>query len=441
MKDQTTSYIQSLQEECPGVDFSIPKEPYDKSFTVGDYIIQYLTTTWEILKNSQNIKTNKIMDFVKADFKDFHLPIARTQIVKYLQCTEAFADDFMEAQSIHFAVSFNQMEFKKLSKFQAVPFKEDFDSQARSGDFGDVIKVYEGKLAYAKKTIRKSRKSYDDAINEINILEAATKTENNHLLRLRCAYEQDDTFSIITFPWCDLDLQDMFTKSHNIKFWTSLKTKKERIVLISNWMSCLASGLTALHSKIKHRDLKPRNILIHETTDGVHPIICDFGLSKEFKFRSTSYKQDGTYEYFSPEQIKGDLVGRKGDVFSLGIIFAELGLLLYGLDRTTLKKMVKIGYSELSIHLDAVASLFTDITGYESWCNLYRSLIREMLIYNPDERPKASAVWAKSKELVERVGGVAHCSDVCSPGTQSFPGEIEDDYAEFNERESIFSMV
>jgi serine/threonine protein kinase len=37
----------------------------------------------------------------------------------------------------------------------------------------------------------------------------------------------------------------------------------------------------------------------------------------------------GTREYFPPEQFIGK-VGRKGDVFSLGLIFVELGLLLFG---------------------------------------------------------------------------------------------------------------
>jgi serine/threonine protein kinase len=52
------------------------------------------------------------------------------------------------------------------------------------------------------------------------------------------------------------------------------------------------------------------------------PVISDFGLSKKFKSVSTR-------EYFSPEQPAGQ-VSRKADVFSLGLIFVELGLLLFG---------------------------------------------------------------------------------------------------------------
>ena len=60
--------IQTLKQECQGVDFDVPKERYDKSFTIGNYIIKYLTTTWEIITTSTNIKNDTILDFVKESF-------------------------------------------------------------------------------------------------------------------------------------------------------------------------------------------------------------------------------------------------------------------------------------------------------------------------------------------------------------------------------------
>ncbi|KAI8901681.1 hypothetical protein BC833DRAFT_576870 [Globomyces pollinis-pini] len=44
------------------------------------------TITWDIIRKSERITTSKTC-----------LPITRTQFLAYLRCTEAFADDFMEA--------------------------------------------------------------------------------------------------------------------------------------------------------------------------------------------------------------------------------------------------------------------------------------------------------------------------------------------------------
>jgi serine/threonine protein kinase len=55
--------------------------------------------------------------------------------------------------------------------------------------------------------------------------------------------------------------------------------------------------------------------------------MSDFGLANELAKDSTAVRD--TRAYFAPEQFTGK-VGRKGDLFSLGLIFIEFGLLLFG---------------------------------------------------------------------------------------------------------------
>jgi serine/threonine protein kinase/tetratricopeptide (TPR) repeat protein len=85
----------------------------------------------------------------------------------------------------------------------------------------------------------------------------------------------------------------------------------------------IARGLLRAHEeKIIHRDIKPGNILI---TDKGEVKIVDFGLAKLSGIeltRSTSSK--GTAAYMCPEQIRGQSVDHRCDIWALGVVFYEL---------------------------------------------------------------------------------------------------------------------
>ena len=86
----------------------------------------------------------------------------------------------------------------------------------------------------------------------------------------------------------------------------------------------LADGIAAAHSAgLVHRDLKPENIII---TDDGDPKILDFGVATEVDTESVDEFGDvaGTLYYLSPEQVSGDSVTAKSDLFSFGSIIYEL---------------------------------------------------------------------------------------------------------------------
>lgn len=81
----------------------------------------------------------------------------------------------------------------------------------------------------------------------------------------------------------------------------------------------LSKGLEHIHSHgVVHRDLKPSNILVD--SDG-RCVITDFGIVKELNSdveKSTALV--GTWAYASPEQITGQELDHRSDLYSLGVI-------------------------------------------------------------------------------------------------------------------------
>lgn len=87
----------------------------------------------------------------------------------------------------------------------------------------------------------------------------------------------------------------------------------------------IALGLAHAHSKgILHRDMKPSNILLDD--DG-HVYLTDFGLAKLIDSDAGVTKTGqimGTPVYMSPEQLRGETLDFRSDVYALGCILYEI---------------------------------------------------------------------------------------------------------------------
>ena len=99
--------------------------------------------------------------------------------------------------------------------------------------------------------------------------------------------------------------------------------------VIASYLDQLASALDYAHQQgVIHRDLRPANVLIHQ--EG-HLLLTDFGLVKIATERHTSQMRllksatpIGSLEYMAPEQIMGDVMDARTDLYALGVILYQM---------------------------------------------------------------------------------------------------------------------
>jgi serine/threonine protein kinase len=85
----------------------------------------------------------------------------------------------------------------------------------------------------------------------------------------------------------------------------------------------LADALDAAHQRgLVHRDVKPSNVLVDKRG---HCYLADFGLTRRTTEQDDppSGRMVGTVDYVAPEQIRGEAVGPRADVYSLGCLLYE----------------------------------------------------------------------------------------------------------------------
>ncbi len=92
----------------------------------------------------------------------------------------------------------------------------------------------------------------------------------------------------------------------------------------SQWLANILDALARLHQEgIVHRDLKPENIMV--TSEGTIKLM-DFGIASLASCATITKEETtlGTAFYMSPEQVAGEKVDPRSDIFAVGIILYEL---------------------------------------------------------------------------------------------------------------------
>jgi serine/threonine protein kinase len=155
---------------------------------------------------------------------------------------------------------------------------------------------------------------------EVEILKTLRKEAHWHVILLLCHYNLQDKGCLVLSPLAQC----------NLKQYLQYPPTQGRRRSIAKWFGCLAKGLSVLHSqKIKHKDLKPANILIH----GENVLIADMGISHPWVDQSTTTgTSPGSKMYMAPEVLGKRRRGRRQDIWSLLCCYIEMFAYLIGTD-------------------------------------------------------------------------------------------------------------
>ncbi|HZL86214.1 MAG TPA: protein kinase [Candidatus Krumholzibacteria bacterium] len=86
----------------------------------------------------------------------------------------------------------------------------------------------------------------------------------------------------------------------------------------------ICEGVAAAHEQgVLHRDLKPQNVMVDQAG---HAYVTDFGLARSSHQSSlaASGAVMGTPDYMSPEQVRGQQVDSRTDIYALGVMFFQM---------------------------------------------------------------------------------------------------------------------
>jgi serine/threonine-protein kinase len=165
-----------------------------------------------------------------------------------------------------------------------------------------------------------------------------------------------------------------------------------------------ALALEAAHQLgIVHRDFKPENVMICRSGRGDRAVVLDFGIAKETSIDSVAESLTlpgfilGTPRYMSPEQVKGETLDARSDLYSLATVAYEMlaGTLPFEAP-TPQELMVKRVYEHPNPLLSSSPHLALP-PGVEA--PIMKALSRER-----DQRHNAVAEFAAELERAARLG-------------------------------------
>lgn len=251
-------------------------------------------------------------------------------------------------------------------------------------------------------------------LREMNILK---KLDHRHIIKLVGTYTHGPFLGLLLWPVAVCDLGAFMEDVDSLIGGNSIHMDDKHIIdrlrqlgmdvpqdlqsmratmsqRLKQSICCTSSAVAYLHTNsIRHKDLKPSNILLY--AEGLR--VTDFGTSTDFSYFTESVTQNGergTPKYFAPEVAAFEPSGRSADIFSLGCVFFEMVGLCNGHSLEDMKVLRPKRDHSFHANLESILDWFNfSGTGLNSLADQQlMTIVRQMLSGDADERPTALEV-------------------------------------------------
>ena len=149
------------------------------------------------------------------------------------------------------------------------------------------------------------------------------------------------TIEDVSFDEAPFYIAMEYVEGDNLREWFAAQENPAAIPIQTRLdiVAQIADALHAAHeSGVIHRDVKPQNILVHESKAGPQAKLADFGIGKVVSEElltgmarsgltptsDTTGAQSGTQMYMAPEIIAGKPATARSDIYSLGVVLYQL---------------------------------------------------------------------------------------------------------------------
>jgi TolA-binding protein len=344
--------------------------------------------------------------FVNEGCSDHWLPFAIQGLPSYLRPGKR--SQFLAAQNL---VMTKSMDLEKgqhcyFQKHETAPL--DMKGSLGHGAYGLVDRVMStiSFRQYALKRLRRSERTKEDIKRFIAEIEILKRLKHQHVVEFVGSYTDQRYIGLLMSPVADMDLCTYLALANGSQH-RELRT----------FFGCLARALDFLHGEnVRHKDIKPKNILVH----GDNVLFSDFGIAFDFTDQDGSTTVGigslGTPKYLAPEVATDQPRNTSSDIWSLGVVFLEMIMVLKG-------RTVQYMYDFLKEHGSQQAFVYTNITGTQELITELKELgsptdnaalgwVENMVMLKQQLRPTAASLIAS---IVTQKGGGndAFCGICC----------------------------
>ena len=267
--------------------------------------------------------------------------------------------------------------------------------QIGAGGFGVVYRAYQPllKRPVAIKAILPEYTNHPDFIRRFELeAELVARLEHPHIIPLYDYWREPDG-AYLVMRWVPHgSLRDALVAGT----WDTS--------LIVQLVDQVAAALTVAHRHgVVHRDIKPDNLLLDEDQN---VYVADFGIAKDLEIADIAQgEMVGSPNYFAPEQIRGEEITPRADLYSLGVMLFEL---LTGTRAFSDSTLTEIIYKHLNEPLPSLHDFRSDLP------KPVNDVLQRATAKNPQDRYETALQMAAA--FREALAASANTTAVTAPG-------------------------